>query len=81
MTGTAPAGDPWAELLDAWLAWTRTPSDRGTATRFCEASTVVAPAVGVPAYRVCTVLADGLRDGLTYAESVDRLRPATEETA
>ena len=65
--------DEWDELLDAWKAWSRQPSDRNTAVRLSVASAAVADHLKVPAYRVATLLADGLRSGLSHEEVVERL--------
>jgi hypothetical protein len=74
------AADPWADLLAAWQAWTRSPSDRRAAVRLTDASRPVAPLLGVPAYQVSTVLAAELREGGTQAEVIERLRARHEET-
>lgn len=64
-------------LFDAWQAWSCTSGDRDRAVRLCHASTAVAPVLGVPAYRVTVLLADGRRRGLSDRDVVLELEAST----
>lgn len=61
------------ELHAAWVTWGKAPGDRAAAVRLCEASTAAAPRMGVPAYRVSVVLAEGLKHGLSHREVIEHL--------